>query len=196
MTIEQINADRETFLRNIEQNVAEELNKLGLQLLNVNITDITDESGYIDAIGRRAAAEAVNKARVDVAEEERKGGIGEAEARKVQRIAVSEAEAVAQSGEAAADRDRRIAIKKRKPKRLPERRLRTVTAVLPSNRPRRKRLPERRPRTVIAVLPSSRPMPRPSKEKTLSAIEIAKSNAPEGGAGGGSLSSGRGGKAG
>ena len=112
MTIEQINADRETFLRNIEQNVAEELNKLGLQLLNVNITDITDESGYIDAIGRRAAAEAVNKARVDVAEEERKGGIGEAEARKVQRIAVSEAEAIAQSGEAAADRDRRIAIKK------------------------------------------------------------------------------------
>ena len=111
MTIEQINADRETFLRNIEDNVAEELNKIGLQLLNVNITDITDESGYIDAIGKRAAAEAINKARVDVAEEERKGGIGEAEARKVQRIAVSEAEAQAQSGEANADKDRRIAVK-------------------------------------------------------------------------------------
>ena len=111
MTIEQINSDRETFLRNIEQNVAEELNKIGLQLLNVNITDITDESGYIDAIGKRAAAEAINKARVDVAEEERKGGIGEAEARKAQRIAVSLAEAEAQTGEANADRDRRIAIK-------------------------------------------------------------------------------------
>lgn len=111
MTIEQINSDRETFLRNIEDNVAEELNKIGLQLLNVNITDITDESGYIDAIGKRAAAEAINKARIDVAEEERKGGIGEAEARKVQRIAVSEAEAQAQSGEANADKDRRIAIK-------------------------------------------------------------------------------------
>ena len=70
MTIEQINSDRETFLRNIEDNVAEELNKIGLQLLNVNITDITDESGYIDAIGKRAAAESINKARVDVAEEE------------------------------------------------------------------------------------------------------------------------------
>ena len=111
MTIEQINSDRETFLRNIEQNVAEELNKIGLQLLNVNITDITDESGYIDAIGKRAAAEAINKARIDVAEEERKGGIGEAEARKAQRIAVSLAEAEAQTGEANADRDRRIAIK-------------------------------------------------------------------------------------
>ncbi len=111
MTIEQINSDRETFLRNIEQNVAEELNKVGLQLVNVNITDITDESGYIDAIGKRAAAEAINKARVDVAEEERKGGIGEADARKNQRIAVSQAEASAQAGEAEADRQRRIAIK-------------------------------------------------------------------------------------
>ena len=110
MTIEQINADRETFLHNIEENVGEELNKIGLQLLNVNITDITDESGYIDAIGKRAAAEAINKARVDVAEEERKGGIGEAEARKVQRIAVSEAEAQALSGEANADKQRRIAV--------------------------------------------------------------------------------------
>ncbi len=111
MTIEQINADRETFLHNIEENVGEELNKIGLQLLNVNITDITDESGYIDAIGKRAAAEAINKARVDVAEEEKKGGIGEAEARKVQRIAVSEAEAQALSGEANADKERRIAVK-------------------------------------------------------------------------------------
>ena len=111
MTIEQINADRETFLRIVEENVADELNKIGLHLLNVNITDITDESGYIDAIGKRAAAEAINKARVDVAEEERKGGIGEAEARKVQRIAVSEAEAQAQTGEANADRERRVAVK-------------------------------------------------------------------------------------
>ena len=110
MTIEQINADRETFLRNIEQNVAEELNKIGLLLLNVNITDITDESGYIDAIGKRAASEAINKARIEVAEEERKGGIGEAEARKAQRIAVSQAEAEAQAGEANADRERRIAV--------------------------------------------------------------------------------------
>ena len=110
MTIEQINSDRETFLRSIEQNVAEELNKIGLLLLNVNITDITDESGYIDAIGKRAASEAINKARIEVAEEERKGGIGEAEARKAQRIAVSQAEAEAQAGEANADRERRIAV--------------------------------------------------------------------------------------
>ena len=111
MTIEQINSDRETFLSKIESNVADELNKIGLQLLNVNITDITDESGYIDAIGKRAAAEAINRARVEVAEEERKGGIGEAEARKVQRVAVAEADAAAQSGEAEADKKRRVSVK-------------------------------------------------------------------------------------
>ncbi len=111
MTIEEINADRETFLRNVEQNVTDELNKIGLQLLNVNITDITDESGYLNAIGKRAASEAINQAKIAVAEEEKKGGIGEAEAKKFQRIAVSKAEADALSGEANADRDRRIAIK-------------------------------------------------------------------------------------
>jgi len=111
MTIEQINTDRETFLRNVEQNVAEELNKIGLMLLNVNITDITDESGYIDAIGRKAAAEAINQAAIDVAEEEKKGKTGEAEAKKEQRIAVARADAIAQQGEAEADSERRIVVK-------------------------------------------------------------------------------------
>ncbi|MBQ4106263.1 MAG: flotillin family protein [Lentisphaeria bacterium] len=111
MTIEEINADRETFLRAVEDNVAEELKKIGLELLNVNITDITDESGYIEAIGKRAASEAINRARIDVAEEERKGNTGAAEAVKQQRIAVSMAEAAAAAGEADADRDRRIAVK-------------------------------------------------------------------------------------
>ena len=111
MTIEEINADRETFLRNVEQNVTEELNKIGLQLLNVNITDITDESGYLNAIGKKAASEAINQAKIAVADEERKGSIGEAEARRIQRIAVAEADAAAMAGEANADRDRRVSIK-------------------------------------------------------------------------------------
>jgi flotillin len=111
MTIEEINADRETFLRAVEANVTEELNKVGLELLNVNITDITDESGYIEAIGKRAASEAINKAKVDVAEENRKGSIGQAEAEKAQRVAVAKANAEAISGEASAERDRRIAVK-------------------------------------------------------------------------------------
>ena len=111
MTIEEINADRETFLRSVEANVTNELEKIGLELLNVNITDITDESGYIDAIGKRAASGAINSAKIDVAEETRKGSTGAAEAQKFERIAVSQANAAAASGEAEAERDRRVAVK-------------------------------------------------------------------------------------
>ena len=110
MMIEEINADRESFLRSVEANVAEELKKLGLVLLNVNITDITDGSGYIEAIGQRAAAGAINQAKIDVAEETRKGSIGSAEASKNESIAVSKANAEAAAGVADAERNQRIAV--------------------------------------------------------------------------------------
>jgi flotillin len=99
LTIEQINQDREKFLEAIRRNVDSELNKIGLTLINVNITDITDESGYIDSIGKKAASTAVNQAKVDVAEQEKKGAIGEAEAQKERRIQVSQFNAQAVEGE-------------------------------------------------------------------------------------------------
>jgi flotillin len=99
MDIEEINADRDKFLTNISQNVETELEKIGLRLLNVNITDIKDESGYLEALGKRAAAEAINKARIQVAEKERDGAVGEANARQQQRIQVAQANARAVEGE-------------------------------------------------------------------------------------------------
>ena len=73
MGIEEINRDRDKFLEHIQDSLEPELSKIGLQLINVNITDITDESGYIDAIGQKAASEAIQKARGDVADNERMG---------------------------------------------------------------------------------------------------------------------------
>ncbi|MCA9263503.1 MAG: flotillin family protein, partial [Planctomycetales bacterium] len=73
MGIEEINRDRDTFLQHVQQSLEPELNKIGLGLINVNITDITDESGYIDAIGQKAASQAIQQARGDVADEERIG---------------------------------------------------------------------------------------------------------------------------
>lgn len=99
MDIEEINADRDKFLASISQNVEIELEKIGLRLLNVNITDIKDESGYLDALGKRAAAEAVNKAKIQVAEKERDGAVGEANAKQQQRIQVAQANATAVEGE-------------------------------------------------------------------------------------------------
>lgn len=108
LTIEQINQDRESFLESIRKNVEPELNKIGLYLINVNITDITDESDYIESIGKKAAAEAINKAKVDVAEQVKVGSIGEAEAVKVKEIRVAENVAEAEKGKKKAMADQRI----------------------------------------------------------------------------------------
>ena len=108
LTIEQINQDRESFLDAIRKNVAPELNKIGLYLINVNITDITDESGYIDSIGKKAAAEAINQAIIDVAEQEKLGAIGQAEATRVREVKVAENVAESQKGKKKAEADQRI----------------------------------------------------------------------------------------
>ena len=102
MDIEEINSDRDKFLSNVSQNVGSELRKIGLSLINVNVTDIQDESGYIEALGKEAAAKAINDAKKSVAEKDRDGAIGQAQALQDQRIQVSEADARAKIGEAAA----------------------------------------------------------------------------------------------
>ncbi len=102
MDIEEINTDRDKFLEAVSRNVEGELKKIGLRLINVNVTDISDESGYIDALGKEAAAKAINDAKKNVAEKDRDGSIGEANARKDQRVQVAQADATAIQGENAA----------------------------------------------------------------------------------------------
>ncbi len=99
MDIEEINADRDKFLDAVSRNVETELKKIGLRLINVNVTDISDESGYIEALGKEAAAKAINDAKRTVAEKERDGSIGVANADRDQRVSVSEANALAIEGE-------------------------------------------------------------------------------------------------
>ena len=99
MDIEEINSDRDKFLTHITHNVEVELQKVGLKLINVNITDIHDESGYIEALGKEAAAKAINDARVSVAQKNRDGSIGEANAMQEQRTLVASANAKAVEGE-------------------------------------------------------------------------------------------------
>ena len=99
MSIEELNSDRDKFQENIMKNVEIELKKIGLKLINVNVTDIKDESGYIEALGKEAAAKAINEAKVSVAEQDKIGEIGRAEAMKETRIRTSEANAMAIAGE-------------------------------------------------------------------------------------------------
>lgn len=99
MDIEEINSNRDKFLAAVSSNVEAELKKIGLKLINVNVTDINDESGYIDALGKEAAAKAINDAKKSVAEKNRDGAIGEAQAIREQRIEVAKADAIAVEGE-------------------------------------------------------------------------------------------------
>ena len=99
MEIEEINTDRDKFLDQIQKNVETELKKIGLKLINVNVTDINDASGYIEALGREAAAKALNDAKKSVAEKNRDGSIGEANALMEQRVRVADSNQQAIAGE-------------------------------------------------------------------------------------------------
>tara|TARA_R110002050_G_scaffold149463_1_gene276038 strand:- start:80381 stop:81937 length:1557 start_codon:yes stop_codon:yes gene_type:complete len=110
MDIEEINSNRDKFLSNVASNVENELKKIGLKLINVNVTDIKDESGYIEALGKEAAAKAINDARQSVAEKNRDGSIGEAHAQQDERTRVAASLAQAKIGEAVADKNERIQV--------------------------------------------------------------------------------------
>jgi len=108
MRIEDINRDRDTFLEHIQKSLEPELKKIGLVLINVNITDITDESGYIDAIGQKAASQAIQQARGDVAEEERQGETRVAEAERDRMIQVANANKLRDIGTREAQREQAV----------------------------------------------------------------------------------------
>ncbi len=99
MTIEEINGDREKLISSITKGVEVELHKVGLKMINGNIRDIKDQSGYIDALGREAAAKAINDAQIKVAQENQRGSIGRAEAEREQAIRVANAQAEAKRGQ-------------------------------------------------------------------------------------------------
>ena len=110
MGIEDINRDRDAFLTHIQNSVEPELKKIGLVLINVNITDITDESGYIDAIGQKAASQAIQQARGDVAEEVKSGEIRVAQANREKAIEVANATKLREMGTREAEREQAVRI--------------------------------------------------------------------------------------
>ncbi len=110
MKIEDINRDRDTFLDHIQGSVEPELKKIGLVLINVNITDITDESGYIDAIGQKAASQAIQQARGDVADEVKQGEIRVADAEREKVVQVASATKLREIGTREAQREQAVRI--------------------------------------------------------------------------------------
>ncbi len=110
MRIEEINRDREAFLHRIQTSLEPELKKIGLVLINVNITDLRDDSGYIEAIGKKAAAIAIQQARGDVAEQEKTGEVRVAEAERERSVQVANAQKFREIGMREADREKMVRI--------------------------------------------------------------------------------------
>lgn len=110
MTIEEINSDRDKFLTSISNNVEAELRKIGLKLINVNVTDLRDESGYITALGKEAAAKAINEAKISVAEQEKIGEIGKAVADRDKDTSIANTQRDRDIQIANTQRDREISI--------------------------------------------------------------------------------------
>jgi flotillin len=110
MGITDINRDRDGFLNSIQDSLEPELQKIGLCLINVNITDITDDSGYIEAIGRKAASAAIQQADIDVAEQEKSGAVGVARANREREIEVAIAHKNRDIGKKEADKERVIQV--------------------------------------------------------------------------------------
>lgn len=110
MDIEEINSDRDKFLANVSTNVDAELRKIGLKLINVNVTDIRDESGYIEALGKEAAAKAINEAKKSVAEQDRFGEIGKAVAERDKDVSIAETQRDRDASIANTVKDREVLI--------------------------------------------------------------------------------------
>lgn len=89
MTIEKLNSDRDEFLDKARKNIDNELNKLGLYLLNINISDIRDEAGYIMNLGKEAESRALNEAQANIEEQEKLGAIKIAVQQKEKETAVA-----------------------------------------------------------------------------------------------------------
>lgn len=110
MDIEDLNQDRDAFLEHINRNVGTELSKVGLEVINVNIRDITDEAGYIKALGQKAAAEAVQNASIQVAQQMKIGETGVSMANREKDVAVAQQRAEAEIGKKEQDQKQRTQV--------------------------------------------------------------------------------------
>jgi flotillin len=64
LTPEQVNQDKEMFASKLTSEATQDLNELGLVLDTLNIQNVSDEVGYLDAIGRTRSAEIRRDAQV------------------------------------------------------------------------------------------------------------------------------------
>jgi flotillin len=94
LNIEGLLRERDAFNKKVVEESAEELKRLGIQIITLVIQEVNDEYGYIDALGKRAVAEAVRDANIKVAEADRDAAIKVSTAQKEAAMVKSSNEAL------------------------------------------------------------------------------------------------------
>ncbi len=98
LTPEEVNEDRLGFARALAEDAGQDLAALGFHLDVLKIQNVSDERGYLEAIGRKRAAEAVRDAEIAEADATAETRQRQADAR--QRAEIKEAEAAVRIAEA------------------------------------------------------------------------------------------------
>ncbi|KAM0744258.1 hypothetical protein ACQRIT_001572 [Beauveria bassiana] len=113
MTMEEIFSEREMFKRRIFRNIQAELDQFGLRIWNSNVKELKDAPGsnYFSSLSRKAHEGATNQARIDVAEAQLKGNVGESarHGQQEREIAKIHAETAVQKTERDIDRAKAVA---------------------------------------------------------------------------------------
>ncbi len=71
LTVEEINNDRQSFAQKLTSEAAGDLEKMGIGLDALTIQEISDEEGYLDALGKKRTAEVKRDAEIGQAEANR-----------------------------------------------------------------------------------------------------------------------------
>jgi flotillin len=87
MTVEEMYQNRQGFSDRVSETVADEFERMGLQLISFALKDLTDTQGYLDALGRPQIAAVKRDAMVAQAETDRDAIIKSAAAKKEGEIA-------------------------------------------------------------------------------------------------------------
>lgn len=106
LTVEQINLQREQFIEAVMKVAVPQLEAYGLELKSFTINDITDDAGYMDALGAKRIAEVTRDAEIGKAEAIRETNVKTAEAYRIGESA--KLVASAQVSEAQKDNDVKV----------------------------------------------------------------------------------------
>lgn len=99
MSVEDIYGDRESFAAKVQSIAGTELGEMGLELKTFTINDITDDDGYIEALGKEQIAKVKSSAAIAEAEAAKEREIRTAEAIREQQIKTAEARKVGKQAE-------------------------------------------------------------------------------------------------